>query len=176
MKVFVARHCATEYNEKKLYCGRRDIPLSPKGRAEAVSLAEKLKNYAFDLVISSPLLRAKETAEEIVRGRGIPVLCDGRLIERDFGELEGTDFYREDALVYRDEFACRCKGGESDLDVVARVYAFLEDLKKERGRGNVLLVTHGIVSRVIRTYFCDMTDEEFHAYLLHNGEIAEYEI
>ncbi len=176
MKLYVVRHCATEYNEKKLYCGRRDIPLSERGRAEAKLLAEKLQNCPFDKVISSPLLRARETAEEIVRGRAIPVYTDERLIERDFGELEGTNFYREDALVYRDEFACRCRGGESDLDVAARVYAFLGELKKKRGEGAVLLVTHGIVSRVIRTYFCNMTDEEFHAYLLHNGDIAEYEI
>ncbi len=176
MKIYVVRHCATEYNEKKLYCGRRDLPLSERGRAEAKALAEKLKNCSFDLVISSPLLRARETAEAIAFGHGTHVFTDARLIERDFGELEGTDFYRKDALVYRDEYACRPAGGESDLDVVARVYSFLDDLKKEKRAGAVLLVTHGIVSRVIRTYFCNMTDEEFHTYLLHNGDVAEYEI
>ena len=73
-----------------MVCGSSDIPLSEEGRREAELLRQTAAGLKFDLVISSPMLRARETAEAVVGGRDIPILFDNRLSERMFGAFEGT--------------------------------------------------------------------------------------
>ncbi len=171
MKIYVVRHCSTEFSEKKIHCGSTDIPLSPRGREEAARLAAAVRTLPFRRVISSPLLRARETAEAIADGR-MPVEYDVRLAERRFGDFEGTSVGRPDGRRFRYSFACRYPNGESNLQVAARVYSLLGELEA-RGE-DVLLVTHGSACRILRTYFIDMTDEEFYAFSQPNGTVEEY--
>ncbi len=174
MKLWVVRHCSTENSEKKIFSGRTDVPLSARGIAEAARLAEALGGTAFGLVLSSPLLRARATAEAIAGGR-IPIRFDDRLKERDFGDFEMTSCAREDGRAFRYNFAMRYPHGESNLEVAARVYPLLDELKKNCTEKDILLVTHGSVCRVIRSYFCALTDEEFYAYSQPNGTFEIYD-
>ncbi len=175
MKIYVVRHCSTVRSEQKIFCGNTDLPLSPRGEEEAKGLAALATVLAPDAILSSPLLRAKQTAEAIAGGR-VPILYDGRLRERDFGEFEGTDCSRPDGWKYRHNFALRYPGGESYLDVAARIYPFLDEIRQRFAEKTVLLVSHGSACRVIRSYFCEMADEEFYAYSQPNGGVEEYEI
>ncbi len=175
MKIYVIRHCSTVCSEEKIYCGNSDIPLSPRGREEAKELAERTKALAFSLVFSSPLLRAKETAKAAVGERNIPVFYDDRLKERNFGTFEGTSVEAPEGKRFRYSFARSYPSGESNLQVAARVYAFLGEVGKKYADKDVLIVSHGSVCRVIRSYFKQMTDEEFFAYSQPNGTIEEYE-
>ena len=70
----------------------------------------------------------------------------------------------------------RYPGGESYLDVAARIYPFLDEIRQRFAEKTVLLVSHGSACRVIRSYFCEMTDEAFYAYSQPNGGVEEYEI
>lgn len=176
IKIFVVRHCTTEYNEKMIYCGTTDIPLSDVGRREAKRLAAISSSYDFDVAYSSPLIRATETARAIIGERGIPVIFDERLKERNFGDHEQTDVARSDGKVCRYSFAVKYPNGESNLQVAARVYGFLDEITDNHDGKNILIVSHGSVCRIIRTYFTDMTDEQFYAYSHRNGTIEEYEI
>lgn len=176
MKVFVVRHCTTEYNEKRIYCGSTDIPLSDVGLNEAARLSEISKQYDFDLVLCSPLTRARQTAEAIVGSRDVPIIFDDRLIERSFGDLEGKSVDRPDGKVCRYSFAVKYPNGESNLQVAARIYRYLDEVKAKYAGKNIFIVSHGSVCRIIRTYFLDMTDEDFYTFSHRNGTIEEYEI
>ncbi len=174
MKLYVVRHCSTVCSEEKIYCGRSDIPLSPRGEAEARALTEKAESYSFGALFSSPLLRAKETARAVVGERDLPIFFDDRLKERDFGVFEGRSVEAPEGKRYRYSLALRYPGGESNLQVAARVYAFLDEIKKKYTE-NLFVVSHGSACRIIRSYFKQMTDEEFYAYSQPNGMIEEYE-
>lgn len=175
MRLFVVRHCTTEYNEKRIYCGTTDIPLSNVGLSEAKQLSEISQAYDFDLVLCSPLMRALQTAAAIVGSRGIPVIYDNRLVERDFGDFDEQSVDREDGKICRYSFATKYPNGESNLQVAARIYRLLDEIKEKYSGKNIFIVSHGSVCRIIRTYFFDMTDEQFYSYSHRNGTIEEYE-
>lgn len=84
--IYIIRHGETDWNAEGRYAGRMDIPLNKKGIEQARKLKEKFKNIKIDIVITSPLIRAIQTADEIVNNEKI---IDYRIIERFNGELEG---------------------------------------------------------------------------------------
>lgn len=174
MRLFAARHGETLWNVQNKVCGRTDLPLTDNGVAQAEKLAQKAKEYDIDLIIVSPMLRAKQTAAEVAKVCDIPVLVDERLIEQNYGIFEGVDRKNPGFLANKLHFAYRYPGGESMMDVAHRVYGLLEAIKQEHDGKNVLLVCHGGVCRVIRTYFEDMTNEEYFHYSEENGAIREY--
>lgn len=176
MNLYVVRHGWTEYNYKRLFCGVTDIPLAAEGRSQLPALADASRSLGLDVIFSSPLVRALETAEAVSSAAGLPVNVDRRLTERDFGEFEGKDFDAGDDGLYRNNFACRYPGGESNFDVAARVYAFLDEINAKYADKNVCVVTHGFVCSVIRTYCENVTDSEFYSFFHPNGEIIKYVI
>ena len=88
-EILIIRHGQTAWNKQKRYQGHSDIPLNEKGELQAVALAETLKNERLDAIISSDLLRAQKTAEEIARWHELPVKLDSALRERCYGVFEG---------------------------------------------------------------------------------------
>jgi broad specificity phosphatase PhoE len=83
------RHGATDWNRQGRFQGRTDNPLNDDGIAQAHAAAEKLQQVAFGHVVSSPLLRAVQTAEIIAGRASRTVTLDQGLIELDFGSFEG---------------------------------------------------------------------------------------
>lgn len=90
MKIYIIRHGETAMNTKGVLQGRLDEPLNEKGRALAVLTGRGMQEIRFDACISSPLCRARETAEIVLResGHALPILTDERLMEMDFGDME----------------------------------------------------------------------------------------
>lgn len=84
--IYIVRHGQTNWNKEGRYAGRKNIPLNEEGILQAKQLKEKLKNIKFDIVITSPLKRAIQTAQEITNQK---IIIDERIIERSNGELEG---------------------------------------------------------------------------------------
>lgn len=82
MILYVTRHGETDYNVQKRYTGSTDIPLNIKGMQQAEDLANKLAIIKFDIIISSPLLRAKQTAEIIHKLFNVPIV-----IMEEFSEI-----------------------------------------------------------------------------------------
>ena len=175
MKLLVTRHGETEWNRKNLILGRTDIPLNDTGIMQAKKLRDKL-TYPIDYIISSPLKRTAMTAKIIAENRTAEILYDDRLIEMDFGIFEGTDRGAEAYQREKRNFFARYPQGESFLQTAQRVYNFLDEIIEKYSDKKVLIVTHNGICRLIRSYFCDMGNEEFAVYSLGNCEIEEYDI
>lgn len=82
--LYIIRHGKTEWNAKRKLQGRTDIPLNDEGRLMAEKARDEYKDIHFDVCYCSPLIRAKETAEILMKGRNIPIITDDRLMEMCF--------------------------------------------------------------------------------------------
>src|SRR5215831_10638986 len=118
-------HSTTTDNEAGIATGWLPGQLSERGRREAALLGERRRAAGVDVVFTSDLARAVETAEIAFAGTGIPVLQDARLRECGYGELDGTPAGRLERSRHVDT---PYSGGESYRDVVVRTGAFLRDL------------------------------------------------
>ena len=176
MRLFAARHGQTQWNAENKICGTTDLPLTEEGWAQARALAEKTVGLGLDLIICSPMLRARQTASAVAERLNIPMIEDVRLTEQNYGIYEGMDRNTPGFLENKRHFAVRYPGGESMMDVAHRVYGLLEDVKREHEGKNVLLVCHGGVLRLVRSYFEPLTNEEYFHYSPGNADIREYEL
>lgn len=174
-KLIIVRHGETDFNVEGRYTGRVDVSLNTKGLEQARITAAKLKDMSIDIIISSTLKRAKETAEIISKELQIPVIEMEELIEKYVGVYEGLT--REEAKAKYPHMweANAPEGAETLEEVKERVYKALSIIQwKYLHNKNVLLVTHGYVSKVINRYFDNTTDEEFAKYVLRNCDYHEY--
>ena len=176
MKLFVTRHGETTWNVEWKVSGVTDVDLTEKGIAQAKSLATALKNEKIDLIIASPLKRAIHTANLINEKLGASMEIDARLTEQNYGIYEGVHRKSEGFLANNRQFAFKYPGGESMMQVGFRVYSLLTEIKEKHPDKTVLLVTHGGVCRVIKTFFEDMTNEEYFNYSQDNCALTVYEL
>lgn len=156
LHLYVIRHGETEWNKEKRSQGRLDSALTDKGKEDARSLGERLKDTEFCQIISSPSGRTLETATLVKRERQIPLTTDDRLMEIDLGHWQGkTDSevreqYPESYDAYWNEpKAFAGEGGETFLQVQERLLEFLVDIEKKFKDGNVLIFTHGVVIKTL---------------------------
>jgi broad specificity phosphatase PhoE len=91
-RILTIRHGQTVYNLEKRYAGSIDIPLNEKGIEDAENAAIILKDYDFDIVITSKLKRAIQTAELLVTGRNIQVIQNKLCNERNYGKMQGLNY------------------------------------------------------------------------------------
>lgn len=154
MKLYLVRHGETAWNKLRKVQGRSDIPLNDYGKLLAGQTALGLKEVPFDLAYTSPLIRARETAEIILAGRNIPIYDEPRIQEMGFGVSEGMCCQGEGRAPESDEFNKLFtdtyhykvpEGGESVNRVIMRVHEFLEELyqQKELQDKTILISTHG---------------------------------
>ena len=176
MRLFAARHGQTQWNVDNKICGTTDVPLTEEGWAQARALAEKATSMEIDLIICSTMLRARQTASAVAEKLNVPVIADERLVEQNYGIYEGMDRKTPGFLANKRHFAVRYPGGESMMDVAHRIYGLLEDVKREHDGKNVLLVCHGGVLRLVRSYFEPLTNDKFFHYSPPNADIQEYSL
>ena len=88
--LYIMRHGKTDWNAMRKLQGRTDIPLNEEGRQMAEHARTEYADIHYDFFFCSPLIRAKETAEIVLKGRNIPIITDDRLKEMSFGSYEGT--------------------------------------------------------------------------------------
>lgn len=151
--LYVIRHGKTDWNLKNKIQGRADIPLNDIGIQEAKMTRECLKQIHFYKIISSPLVRAKKTAE-IISNHKTPVMTDFRLIERNFGEFEGLNKEEFDYFSFWNySLNCHYDKAETVQQLLNRVYNFLDEYRETYEKKNVLLVTHSGVIPAICCYF-----------------------
>lgn len=160
MNLYLTRHGQTDWNVQKKVMGKCDEPLNEKGKEQAIETRDKLKDIDIDLIICSPLLRARQTAEIINLNRNIPIIYDNRIIERDFGEFEGKeqkdfDFYGYWNYYKNDKY----QEAENIQEFFNRIYSFLDDITEKYKDKNVLIVAHGGVSIPISCYFSNTIPE-----------------
>ncbi len=145
------RHGETEWNATQRVQGHTDIALNARGQAQAAALADALEGQALHAVYSSDLQRARQTADELARRRGLPVLTDARLRERAFGDFEGHSFaalepvHAEDCARWRhrDPDWGAPGGGETLRGFHARIRDAVLELARRHPGQTLALVTHG---------------------------------
>lgn len=145
-QLWLVRHGATDWAESGRHTGRTDIPLNETGRAQALTLGERLRRHSFALVLTSPLSRAADTAR--LAGFGDTAVIDDDLREWDYGEVEGmrTDEIRERHPGWT-IWTGPWSGGETIDDVAARADRVLARVRDVDG--DVLVFSHGHLLRVL---------------------------
>ena len=174
MKLYLVRHGQTDWNVQMLAQGRTDIPLNSTGIAQAEALRDRVKDYKFDICYCSPLVRAAKTAEIVVDGR-CKIVPDKLLVERCFGKYEGT---ARDGIEFKKSkanFADRYCGGESMLQLAQRIYNLLDEVKEKSDDKTYLLVAHNGIARMVNSYFCEMTNEEYASFGIKNAQVVKYD-
>lgn len=146
-RFFLVRHGETEWNRIHRIQGSSDIPLNDTGRSQALKVGGVLSRHRFDLIVSSPLSRAMETATIIARRLKMPLpLPLPAIVERHYGEAEGAT--RED-LDARFPGNTPVPGREPREDVHKRVIRALGDLAIRHPHADIIAVTHGGVIRSV---------------------------
>jgi broad specificity phosphatase PhoE len=145
------RHAHTQYNAERRYAGSIDIPLSEAGIQDACQAAPKLAGFKFDLVITSTLKRAIQTAQ-ILAGDSTPIIQNELCDERNFGIMEGLTWDDIQTLqppvlminVGNDLHTVNPKGGEPFEDVWERARKFRRFIFESYAGRNLLVVSHGV--------------------------------
>ena len=145
-EIVLVRHAETEWSRAGRHTGRTDLPLTEEGRAAARGLASRLQRERFELVLTSPLRRARETCELAGMGSAAQVRED--LVEWDYGEYEGLTTAEIQAerpgwSLWRDG----CPGGESAPQVGARADRVIAEVRNAPGAAAVF--SHGHMLRVL---------------------------
>lgn len=141
------RHGITDWNIEKRVQGHTDIPLNETGRMQALALAERLRDENWDLIYSSDLSRAKETAEIIAEVLGLSVKTDNRLREMACGEIEGTTL-EERLSKWGSHWKALSLGIESKESIVSRGLSFATYVLDTYKDSKVLVVSHGALIRL----------------------------
>lgn len=137
--LIIARHGQTQANAEARLVGRMDPPLTELGLAQAAAMRAAVAGAS--RVVTSPLLRARQTADAL----GLPVTVDDRWIEVDYGIYDGRRLADVPAglwATWRDDVSFAPEGGESLLAVGGRVFAACEELAEEATATDIVVVTH----------------------------------
>ncbi|MBJ8029222.1 histidine phosphatase family protein [Bacillus cereus group sp. N21] len=139
----IIRHGSTHWNKEGRAQGNSNIPLDQAGLSEAYKLAERLATEKWNVIYSSDLLRAKQTAEAIEKNiENIEIHLDPRLREVSGGQIEGTT---EDERISKwgDNWRELDLGIESADSVKTRAIPFIEEITYKYPNKNILIVSHG---------------------------------
>jgi Fructose-2,6-bisphosphatase len=142
------RHGRSRAADEKVHGGRYDSPLTDIGRAQAQTRAQEFlsHNIHFDIIVSSTLQRAHETAKIIGKLINVSVETDPDWMEMDNGPLAGLPLdvaaKRYPKPKFRNPYEPFCSTGESDWDIYCRGAKAVEKMV-QRGTGNYLVVAHG---------------------------------
>ena len=149
-RFFLVRHGETEWNRLRKIQGVSDIPLNDTGRAQAAALGDILSRHRFDLIVSSPLSRALETARIVATKLGMPRPLEiPDLIERNYGEAEGSSGAELDTLY---PAGMEIPGREERSAVTQGVVRTLHDLAIRHPESDIVAVAHGAVIRAVVEY------------------------
>jgi broad specificity phosphatase PhoE len=164
--VLLARHGQSDWNATRRWQGHADRPLTAKGRAQAIALAERLAHIELDAVYSSDLRRAADTARVVAEAQGLQLLQLPELREVDVGSWEGLT--RDEAEVRFPEGFRRWRAGgtgwddgETYAEMSARVLAAVDRIANEHEGGRILIVSHGGPIRAIHGAALGMDVEDY---------------
>ena len=187
LKLVFVRHGESEKNTLKIKSSTKDKwPLTEKGMIHAKNIAQKLSCLEhFDIIISSPVLRARQTAEIISEYLNLPIVFEDLIGEYDYGNWndltsEETSAKHKDYLDYKthqrgtqEHFDFKLGAAESRSDVVLRIGKFLEKIKKEYPNKNLIMVSHGGINGAIEMVLNNSNLETFYKKELIGHEEIE---
>jgi len=152
MILMLARHGETDDNARLIFQGQGGGSLNARGRAQAERLAARLAG-TLDVIVSSDLTRAKETAEEVARVSGVEIIFDREVREVDVGAWTGLAYeeverrFPEEWAAWRAGLDVARGGGETYVGLATRVAGALERIARDHVGKRVLIVSHGAALR-----------------------------
>lgn len=183
MKLVLVRHAETDWNRDRRVQGFSNINLNDTGRLQAQQIGEALKREKLDLIYSSPLYRALDTAKAIAKHHGLEVQEDPRLMELDQGDLDGLTpeelraSYPEILERWRiDAATVKLPGGESMLQLQQRAWEVIQELYAKSPDGNAAVVSHNLAIMTIVCKCLDLYLSNFRRMRLNVGSITVLEV
>ena len=181
MKIWMVRHGETDYNAaRKIQGCEVDHSLNDNGRRQAEERARVIAHMKFDVIVSSPLKRARETAEIIAKTVNAPIQFRDEIRERGFGAFCGQVFeelnetypdWNEVKPMERDQEYKRLYQRETGEEFRDRLLTFIHEVKTEYEDKQVLVVAHGGVIRLAHVLF-----REIDVGFIANAALEEFEI
>lgn len=170
---YFTRHGQTIWNVENKICGATDIALTELGHKQAIELGEciKMENIHIDEILYSPLIRAADTAKHISETAGIPCRMEIRLKEQNFGRYESTPRDGREFAAAKMNFVDDFDGGETMLHLSQRIYNLIDDIRNDNSDKIYLLVAHNGISRIVESYFRNMSNDEFSGFGIKNCEL-----
>lgn len=182
MNLILIRHGETEWNTLHRAQGRTDIPLNQQGIAQAQALAEHFSGKRVDLILSSPLCRALDTAKALSRTVNAPIKIAEELTEIRFGIWEGLSFndIRKDypELMHKWQeypYSCKIPGAESPEEVMQRVVPYLKKVIEENPEKTIAVVSHTLPLKVALAAAMGLPFDNMHVFRLDNTGYSELE-
>jgi broad specificity phosphatase PhoE len=182
MIIYIMRHAATTADNNGRILGRVDEPILTSELEAIKSRALELQKEGIDLVISSPLLRAKQTAQAIAELLSLEVREHEDLIERDFGILNGLGWdefcskYPNEIKSNTKNFQPELKDAETIEEVEERVREAFKDLRKQYHNKKLLVVTHSGVIRIALREFAHYSKQESRELQIRNLDYFRIEL
>lgn len=183
--LYIIRHGKTEWNVKRKIQGRTDTELNEEGRIMTREAAEEYKDVHFDICFSSPLKRARETAETLLAGRDVPIVFDDRLKEMSFGDYEGVEKSFDNPecpinliFTHPEEYIDPIGGSETFDELFKRTGEFLKEkaLPLVREGKDVLIVGHGAMNLSIISQITKQPIDKYWAPGIVNCQLVPLEV
>ena len=168
-QLWLVRHGETEWSRSGQHTGRTDIPLTENGEQQAIRIGKTLQDHDFTAVLTSPLLRARETCR--LAGFGEHAKVEPNLSEWDYGDYEGktTNDIRKSQpgwSLWKDGVL----GGETIAQVAARAQAVIDEVAASDG--DVLLFGHGHILRILMCCWVGLPPEDGRLFALATGTVS----
>lgn len=167
-KIYLLRHGETTWNIEKVFRGQAEVPLTENGRSQAKFAGEYLKDKGIQTIYTSPLSRAKETAEIVGKIINLGPMVDDRLTGLNFGEWQGRPYseiekeFPEEFMNYKiapDKF--KSPGGETLNEAMRRSLDMLKEIEKKFLEGKILIVTHRVICKLMLLGILGLGSEKF---------------
>lgn len=183
MRLIIIRHGESEWNRIGRYQGQADAPLSELGARQANALANRLRNEPIDAIFTSPLQRARRTAEAVVQHHvDTPFAVESALLEIDHGDWQGllTDEviarYGPGLIEWRlHPTRAQMPNGESFSNILKRVLDLKERLCADYAEHNVLVSTHDVVVKILVADALGMDMDRINRIWVTNASISVIE-
>ncbi|MEA4973298.1 Phosphoserine phosphatase 1 [bioreactor metagenome] len=182
LRLYFMRHGETVWNTERRYQGMTDIELSAEGIKQAECVTERFKNIRIDKIYSSPLKRAMLTAKPIAENKGLEIITEDAFREIHFGEWEGktvpdlTEKYGDSYINFIREPHNYGFPGEENIDnVIKRIKPSIDRII-ENEDGNVLIISHGGIIRLMIMYIMGLDNSWFTKMWINNTGISIIEI
>lgn len=180
--VLLMRHGETEWNREGRVMGRMPVELSAEGRKQVATAAEFARGLKLDLIVTSPQVRARQSASIVAeRLGGVELIEDGRLSEVEYGRWEGMSFQ----TLLKDEFYLQYKehpvtmatpGGETLAQAQSRGLAAVHDVMGANHGRRVLFVSHGDIIRTVICHFMRLELAHFRRLRVDNATFSALEL
>ncbi len=181
--LYLVRHGQTDMNLNKMFRGRQDPPLNQTGRSEARLTGQFLKKEDITFVITSPQLRALQTAETIASHHRLNVGNMKALEDINYGEWEGMkedDVAANYAQLYDEWYAnphmVTFPGGESLLDVKNKMMDFIAKVKKSSSGRTGVAVSHRVVCKVFFCALADISLKHFWNIKIDTASVSKFDL